>query len=146
MRPLRDVSAVMIFVFGTFSNVSSFVTTRAASSSVRMMSTALSLGGKKSKGKLLVLGGTGFVGQTVCKRASLEGYAVTSLSRRGLPSPDLSYFRSRTSGVSDDNSGSASTSSTTGPPVDYRVGDARNLESIRNILNEGGYVGTFGLS
>lgn len=38
-----------------------------------------------SAGKILVLGGTGFLGQTVCKRALAEGFQVTSLSRRGLP-------------------------------------------------------------
>jgi nucleoside-diphosphate-sugar epimerase len=76
------------------------------------------------KGKLLVLGGTGFLGQTVCKRAVLEGYKVTSLSRRGLP-PDL------------DSESSVSSIST----VDYRQGDARQKESIAAILAEGGYTG-----
>mmetsp|Transcript_9879 Transcript_9879/g.14864 ORF Transcript_9879/g.14864 Transcript_9879/m.14864 type:complete len:315 (-) Transcript_9879:145-1089(-) len=33
--------------------------------------------------KLLVLGGSGFVGREVCKRAIDEGFQVTSLSRRG---------------------------------------------------------------
>lgn len=80
----------------------------------------------QSKGKLLVLGGTGFLGQTICKRATLEGYAVTSISRRGKPSPaEVSearmgaYFRK----------------------VDYRQGDARRFDTIANILQEGGYVG-----
>jgi nucleoside-diphosphate-sugar epimerase len=79
---------------------------------------------KKGKGKLLVLGGTGFLGQTICKRAVLEGYTVTSLSRRGLP-PDL------------DSESSVSSIST----VDYRQGDARQKESIASILEEGGYTG-----
>jgi hypothetical protein len=74
---------------------------------------------KAEKGKLLVLGGTGFLGQTICKRASLEGYAVTSLSRRGLPSPEQKSFGN----------------------AEYRQGDARKVETIANILNEGGYVG-----
>lgn len=78
----------------------------------------MSLSGKK-KGKLLVLGGTGFLGQTICKRALLEGYEVTSLSRRGLP-PDAVESSA---------------------PVDYRTGDAREKESIGDILNEGGYTG-----
>mmetsp|Transcript_13195 Transcript_13195/g.36436 ORF Transcript_13195/g.36436 Transcript_13195/m.36436 type:complete len:327 (-) Transcript_13195:109-1089(-) len=78
--------------------------------------------GNTKKGKVLVLGGTGFVGQTVCRRASLEGYSVTSLSRRGLP-PSAA------------DSKSSSSSNT-----DYRIGDARKVEPIRNILNEGGYV------
>jgi nucleoside-diphosphate-sugar epimerase len=82
------------------------------------------------KGKLLVLGGTGFLGQTICKRAVLEGYAVTSLSRRGLP-PDLD---SESSTVSSTTTGMSST-------VDYRQGDARKKESISNILQEGGYTG-----
>lgn len=81
--------------------------------SLRMMTTA---DGTK-KGKLLVLGGTGFLGQTICKRALVEGYQVTSVSRRGVL-PD------------------ASTSQ-----VDYRKGDARQEETIINILNEGGYTG-----
>jgi nucleoside-diphosphate-sugar epimerase len=71
------------------------------------------------KGKLLVLGGTGFLGQTILKRAVLEGYSVTSVSRRGvLP-----------------NTPSTSTN------IDYRKGDAREKETIVNILNEGGYTG-----
>jgi len=41
-----------------------------------------------SKGKLLVLGGTGFVGATVAKLALDRGYDVVSLSRRGQPSAD----------------------------------------------------------
>lgn len=68
------------------------------------------------KGKLLVLGGTGFLGQTVCKRAVLEGYKVTSLSRRGTTTES-----SRT--------------------IDYRQGDARKSDTVANILAEGGYTG-----
>lgn len=82
----------------------------------------MSLGGKK--GKLLVLGGTGFLGQTVCKRALLEGYEVTSLSRRGVPD----------AGTDDDASSSA-------VGVSYRLGDARKKETVTNILGEGGYTG-----
>jgi hypothetical protein len=73
------------------------------------------------KGKLLVLCGTGFLGQTICKRATLEGYSVTSLSRRGLPSPE-------------------SSKSSVGN-IEYRMGDACKIESISNVLSEGGYVG-----
>jgi nucleoside-diphosphate-sugar epimerase len=87
-----------------------------------MMSSSSS-SSSSSKGKLLVLGGTGFLGQTVCKRATLEGYAVTSLSRRGLPSPEKS---------TDNNNPVA---------IDYRMGDAGKIESISSILSEGGYVG-----
>jgi nucleoside-diphosphate-sugar epimerase len=78
----------------------------------------------KKQGKLLVLGGTGFLGQTICKRAVLEGYAVTSLSRRGLPPLT-------------DSDATVSSIST----VDYRQGDARVKESIADILQEGGYTG-----
>jgi len=79
----------------------------------------------------LVLGGTGFLGQMVCQRALLEGYAVSSLSRRGLPpSSDTAA-----------SSPSAVTTTTTAGKIDYRQGDARQPSSIANILNEGGYVG-----
>lgn len=85
-------------------------------------------GGENSPGKILVLGGTGFLGQAVCKRALAEGFQVTSLSRRGLP-PRL---------ASEDDDG---------PPlsttfeIDYRQGDARIETSVSNILSEGGYTG-----
>lgn len=78
----------------------------------------------QKKGKLLVLGGTGFLGQTICKRAVLEGYTVTSLSRRGLP--PLTDADNTVSSIS---------------TVDYRQGDARVKESIVDILKEGGYTG-----
>lgn len=71
------------------------------------------------KGKLLVLGGTGFLGQAICKRALVEGYQVTSISRRGI--------------VDGEDAGN----------VDYRKGDARQEATINNILNEGGYTGVF---
>jgi len=60
----------------------------------------------------------GFLGQTICKRAVVEGYQVTSVSRRGvLPETPSSAT------------------------IDYRKGDARQKETITNILNEGGYTG-----
>lgn len=90
----------------------------APSSSLRMMTTT----GTNKKGKLLVLGGTGFLGQTICKRAVVDGYQVTSLSRRGVL-PDASSSSSNN--------------------IDYRKGDAREKETITNILNEGGYTGTY---
>ena len=77
-----------------------------------------------SPGKILVLGGTGFLGQAVCKRALEEGFQVTSLSRRGLPLLSDEYV-----------------ASTTTLDIDYRQGDARKRESISNILQEGGYTG-----
>jgi hypothetical protein len=48
---------------------------------------------------------------------------VTSLSRRGLPSPEKST----------DNYNQVA--------IDYRMGDAGKIESISNVLAEGGYVG-----
>ena len=78
------------------------------------------------KGKILVLGGTGFLGQTICRQANAEGYFVTSISRRGFV-PEKS------------NSMASLPTSTT---IDYRIGDARQKECISNILEEGGYVGT----
>lgn len=86
-----------------------------SSSALRMMLSNAS----SKKGKLLVLGGTGFLGQTICKRAVVEGYAVTSVSRRGVL-PDMTPSSS----------------------IDYRKGDAREKETIASILNEGGYTGT----
>lgn len=54
----------------------------AAGTALRMQ-----LGGA-TKTKLLVIGGNGFVGREVCKYAVQNGYAVTSLSRRGqCPDP-----------------------------------------------------------
>ena len=73
------------------------------------------------------MGGTGFLGQAVCKRALAEGLQVTSLSRRGLP--PLS---------NDDEDG---TPLSTTFEIDFRQGDARNKASISNILSEGGYTG-----
>lgn len=65
----------------------------------------------------------GFLGQTICKRAVVEGYAVTSVSRRGLP-PD-----------------GATTASSSSSSINYRKGDARDKETIISILHEGGYTG-----
>lgn len=73
------------------------------------------------KGKLLVLGGTGYLGQVVCQRAVLEGYSVVALSRRGLPPTS--------------NRASSSVK------IDYREGDARKIESVKNILEEGDFTG-----
>lgn len=82
------------------------------------------------RGKILVLGGTGFLGQTICKRALAEGFQVTSLSRRGLPPlPDETD--------EEEPFGSSSTPL----EIDYRQGDARNKASVTNILQEGGYTG-----
>jgi nucleoside-diphosphate-sugar epimerase len=64
----------------------------------------------------------GFLGQTVCKRAVLEGYEVASLSRRGLPPP---------------SSGAPSSAAN----IDYRKGDARDKLAVTSILSEGGFSG-----
>jgi nucleoside-diphosphate-sugar epimerase len=121
IRYTRLIMALMISMslprlargFGLIGNVK-----QSRSQSLRMASSSAN---SLKKGKLLVLGGTGFVGQTICKRASLDGYSVTSLSRRGKPPPDKE-------------------SSSIGN-VDYRTGDARQKETIANILKEGGYDG-----
>jgi len=76
------------------------------------------------KGKILVLGGTGYLGMTVCQKAVLEGYSVVSLSRRGLPPADKKL---------DTNVDPSK--------IDYRKGDARQKESVSNILQEGGFAG-----
>ena len=133
------LSARRRFVFGFSSNTSSMISKQQhqrndinnqkggfriwmSSSSSSSTSSSSSNKAKPKRGKLLVLGGTGFLGQTICKRANLEGYSVTSLSRRGLPSPS-------SNSIVDDKS------------IDYRMGDARNIECIQTILKEGGYVG-----
>ena len=91
-------------------------------------------------GKILVLGGTGYLGQTVCKRALAEGFQVTSLSRRGLP-PLLPSFNDDDGSDDKEPLGPSSSSKTTRSEVDYRQGDARNKASVTNILQEGGYTG-----
>lgn len=69
---------------------------------------------KKSKGKILLLGGTGYLGNAVANKAVLEGYSVTSLSRRGKTKEDI------------DNNNNK---------IDYRTGDARDKAVIDSILN-----------
>jgi nucleoside-diphosphate-sugar epimerase len=82
----------------------------------------------ENKGKrLLVLGGTGFLGQTICRRAALEGYKVTSLSRRGVP----------TTSSSDGKQQSISSVAS----IDYRKGDARDKNTIAQVLSEGNFCG-----
>jgi len=78
---------------------------------------------KGNKGKILVLGGSGFLGGTIAQRAALEGYSVTSLSRRGKPEKDPKDF--------------------TNDKIDYRIGDARESLVIENILDEGNYTAIF---
>jgi nucleoside-diphosphate-sugar epimerase len=76
------------------------------------------------KGTILVLGGTGYLGQNVCREAAKFGYNVISLSRRGLPS-------SKSTTTVDDKYLAPQ-----GGYVDYRSGDARKVDSIQNILFE----------
>lgn len=87
---------------------------------------------KGGKGRILVLGGSGFLGLTVSKRAILEGYSVTSLSRRGKPP------KRRSASSSFSNADSSSTSLPSDEAVlesiDYRTGDARNKETILAVL------------
>lgn len=80
-------------------------------------------GGDGGKKKLLVLGGTGFLGQAVCKRAALDGFQVTSVSRRGVPP-----------------TGSAQ-NTPYNKTIRYLAGDAREKSAVANILKEGNYVG-----
>lgn len=75
---------------------------------------------KTNKGKILVLGGTGYLGQNVCKVAIENGYSVVSLSRRGLPSS-----------IKDEDKAMLSPDA---GYIDYRKGDARQKLSISNIL------------
>jgi nucleoside-diphosphate-sugar epimerase len=76
------------------------------------------------RGRLLLLGGSGFVGSAVAERALASGFSVTSLSRRGRPAR------------SDDG----------WPPlgvldaVDWRSGDATDPETAKAILAEGGFT------
>lgn len=63
---------------------------------------------------------SGFLGETIARRAVLEGYSVTSLSRRGKPVEK-----------------EADTST---DKIDFRVGDACQIEAIERILEEGGYT------
>lgn len=98
------------------------------------------------KGKLLVLGGTGFLGNNIACRAILEGYSVTSLSRRGLTPSVGEALREATyssaSGARRRNgNGGGAAFRRAELKIDYRKGDARDATVIRNILNEGGYIG-----
>ncbi len=74
---------------------------------------------KEGKGRILILGGSGFLGENIACRAIREGYAVTSISRRGRPAGDNDACRNK---------------------IDYRIGDARDLKTIEAILNEDALV------
>jgi NAD(P)-dependent dehydrogenase (short-subunit alcohol dehydrogenase family) len=79
-----------------------------------------------SRGRLLVLGGTGYLGQVVCEKAVRAGYSVVTLSRRGLPPS---------------SSSSSTVTKDWWKNVEYRKGDARQPESIASILDEGNICG-----
>ncbi|KAI2502602.1 NAD dependent epimerase [Fragilaria crotonensis] len=113
--------ALSLFALATCAAVASAYTQPSSVRSVPANAVATMSFTSNKKGKLLVLGGTGFLGQTVCKRAILEGYQVTSLSRRGRAADDTELSSSS--------------------PIDYRNGDAREKETISKILDEGGYTG-----
>jgi hypothetical protein len=61
--------------------------TRRAATTVSSLSLSMSMSAgstseKKSRGKILVLGGTGYLGQTVCQTAIREGYTLLGQSTR----------------------------------------------------------------
>ena len=70
----------------------------------------------------------GFLGNTVARRAILEGYSVTSLSRRGRPSETSTNSNPELGTNISDNS------------IEYVVGDARNKSTIESILNKEEYM------
>jgi nucleoside-diphosphate-sugar epimerase len=88
--------------------------------------------GASPLGRVLVLGGTGFVGSRICVELLDAGYDVTSVSRRGTPP------------VSDDGdapSASANSAARLRESVDWRVGDASDPTTALDVLKEGGFVG-----
>jgi len=72
----------------------------------------MQLGGKKQQ-RLLVLGGSGFVGSEVCRNAVDCGFQVTSLSRRGA-NPDPKDVRLQ--------------------QVDWRAGDATDKKTVASLV------------
>jgi len=103
-------------------------------SSRRVVSSRASSGsdGASPVGRVLVLGGTGFVGSRICLELLDAGYDVTSVSRRGTPP---------LSDVGDAPPASASRAARLRESVDWRVGDASDPETALDVLKEGGYVG-----
>ena len=73
------------------------------------------------RGKLLVLGGSGFAGARICGLALSQGWEVVSVSRRGAPSdvpPSLAG-------------------------VQWLQGDATAQNTARDVLREGGFSAVF---
>merc|ERR1719215_2047106 len=84
---------------------------------------ALSSTAAQGKGKVLILGGSGFLGSEVAKRAVASQFSVTSLSRRGRPSTDAI------------------------DGVEYVVGDATDQKTVEDLITANSYaiVHTIGL-
>jgi hypothetical protein len=84
---------------------------------------------KTTKGKVLVLGGTGFLGSEIVKRAVLEGYGVTSISRGGNvimnDKNEKIVITSVSTTISDDIL----------EKVEYIKGDARDEALVNKILS-----------
>lgn len=78
----------------------------------------------RSKGKILVLGGSGFLGGNIARRGILEGYQVVSLSRSGRGNSEKD-----TDAKND--------------MIDYRMGDARDQSVISSILEEGEFTAIY---
>lgn len=90
---------------------------------LRVNDAARDASGSGTKGKLLVLGGTGFIGSKICERALSSGYDVVSISRRGDPPGDPHRYPD---GVWN--------------RVDWRKGDCVKPDTIATVLGEGGFV------
>mmetsp|Transcript_62755 Transcript_62755/g.111903 ORF Transcript_62755/g.111903 Transcript_62755/m.111903 type:complete len:428 (-) Transcript_62755:617-1900(-) len=69
----------------------------------------------KNGKRILVLGGSGYVGSRVCKYAIEQGYDVVALSRRGKPEDATDLM----------------------DEVEWRVGDALETETIQGLVSEG---------
>ena len=95
-----------------------------SASSSSSQESAASVYGKsiESKGNILLLGGSGFLGSAIAKRALMEGYEVTSISRRGKQ-------QQQSAGVSDGSKDDVL------EKVKFILGDARNAETIQQILS-----------
>eukprot|EP00242_Pyramimonas_sp_CCMP2087_P008407 CAMPEP_0198213610 /NCGR_PEP_ID=MMETSP1445-20131203/28964_1 /TAXON_ID=36898 /ORGANISM="Pyramimonas sp., Strain CCMP2087" /LENGTH=284 /DNA_ID=CAMNT_0043888277 /DNA_START=225 /DNA_END=1079 /DNA_ORIENTATION=+ len=88
--------------------------THSTSPSLRTRATSNAAEAATSK-KILVLGGTGFVGSEICRLALSRGYAVVSVSRRGQGQVE---------------------------GVDWRKGDVvKNPDIVNKILSEGSFYG-----
>ncbi|KAK3276243.1 hypothetical protein CYMTET_15673 [Cymbomonas tetramitiformis] len=84
------------------------------------------------KKKILVLGGTGFVGSKICELAIKEGYEVVSISRRGAPRDS----QNATMGIRTGSIQQVKLLAT----VDWRQGDVVEDPSVvARVLEEGGF-------